>query len=73
MLFWVVACNEEDIDNTTNNDCIIPISIANNYPVQTATRADDNGFVTDDAVGIFVVAIWGDALIHWYLSLCHIG
>ena len=55
MLFWVVACNEEDIDNTTNNDCIIPISIANNYPVQTATRADDNGFVTDDAVGIFVV------------------
>ena len=25
------------------------------------------------AMGIFVVAIWGDALIHWYLSLCHIG
>lgn len=33
----------------------MPIQIASTYPVAGATRATDNGFVIDDAVGIFVV------------------
>ena len=33
----------------------MPIQIASTYPVVGATRATDNGFVADDAVGIFVV------------------
>ena len=55
VVLLAVACTEEEIDNTIGDDSIIPISITNNYPVQTVTRANDNGFVADDAVGIFVV------------------
>ena len=51
----IVACTEESIDNTSAGTGVIPIKIESNYPVQSATRATDNGFVADDAVGIFVV------------------
>lgn len=51
----VVACTEESVDNTMAGSGVIPIKIDNSYPVQSVTRATDNGFVADDAVGIFVV------------------
>lgn len=51
----MVACTEESVDNTSAGTGVIPIKIESNYPVQSATRATDNGFVADDAVGIFVV------------------
>lgn len=53
--FLVVACSEESVENTMAGSGVIPINIENSYPVQSATRATDNGFVADDAVGIFVV------------------
>ena len=55
MMLLAVACTEESIDNTAGNAGLFPINIENCYPVQAATRATDNGFVADDAVGIFVV------------------
>lgn len=51
----VVACTEESVENTMAGSGVIPIKIDNSYPVQSVTRATDNGFVADDAVGIFVV------------------
>ncbi|MBR3616895.1 MAG: fimbrillin family protein [Bacteroidaceae bacterium] len=55
MMLLAVACTEDDIDNTAGDNGVIPISIAGSYPVQAATRANDNGFVPGDAVGVFVV------------------
>lgn len=55
MVLLAVACTEESIDNTAGGAGLFPINIENCYPVQAATRATDNGFVADDAVGIFVV------------------
>lgn len=55
MMLLAVACTEDDIDNTAGCNGVIPISIAGSYPVQASTRATDNGFVADDAVGVFVV------------------
>ena len=49
----LIGCADDmavEISNQT-----MPIQIASTYPVVGATRATDNGFVADDAVGIFVV------------------
>ena len=54
ILWLVVACSDETTDLLTRSS--IPIEICSYYPVSgTTTRATDNGFVADDAVGIFVV------------------
>ena len=44
----VVACTEESVDNTMAGSGVIPIKIDNSYPVQSVTRATDNGFVADE-------------------------
>ena len=50
----LTACSDETLDGMTPGN--LPIEICSYYPVSgTATRATDNGFVADDAVGIFVV------------------
>jgi hypothetical protein len=50
----LAACSDETADLLTKSD--MPIEISSTYPVNgTSTRATDNGFVADDAVGIFVV------------------
>ena len=58
-LFTVLlsACSEELTVSTGNQDDKIPILIESTYPVAgVSTRAAiDNGFVADDAVGLFVV------------------
>ena len=53
----LVACSEEVTVSTDNQGEKLPIQIASTYPVTAVnTRAAiDNGFVADDAVGIFVV------------------
>lgn len=44
----------EDLKDTVAQQ-MIPIHVGSTYPVAGVTRATDNGFVADDAVGIFVV------------------
>ena len=49
----LIGCADDmavEISNQT-----MPIQIASTYPVVGATRVTDNGFVANDAVGIFVV------------------
>ena len=51
---FLAGCAEDVI--VQNDDTLsMPINIASDYPVTGVTRATDNGFVADDAVGIFVV------------------
>lgn len=50
----LAGCTEELTVPTDGNQSM-PINIASNYPVAGTSRATDNGFVADDAVGIFVV------------------
>ncbi|MDO5488597.1 MAG: fimbrillin family protein [Bacteroidaceae bacterium] len=49
----LMGCADDMVTQTCNQT--LPIQIASTYPVSGATRATDNGFVADDAVGIFVV------------------
>ena len=50
------ACSEDIATQTAIVEEGMPINIASTYPVAANTRATiDNGFVADDAVGIFVV------------------
>ena len=52
----LVACSEDITTQTVMVEEGMPINIASTYPVASNTRAAiDNGFVADDAVGIFVV------------------
>ena len=52
----LVACSEDITTQTAIVEEGIPINIASTYPVAANTRATiDNGFVSGDAVGIFVV------------------
>ena len=48
-----LGCTEDLADTVAQQ--AMPIHVASTYPVAGATRATDNGFVADDAVGIFVV------------------
>lgn len=51
----VVACSDETADLLLSNKNM-PITISSTYPVNAVeSRATDNGFVENDAVGIFVV------------------
>ena len=52
-----VSCAEDLSTGNMRQDTALPIEIASNYPVSLPqTRASiENGFVADDAVGIFVV------------------
>lgn len=50
----LMACSEDIADSNLDNQ-ILPINLSSTYPVAGQTRATDNGFVADDAVGIFVV------------------
>lgn len=50
----LMACSEDIVDSNLDNQ-ILPINLSSTYPVAGQTRATDNGFVADDAVGIFVV------------------
>ncbi len=49
----LIGCTDDMVVEVSNQT--MPIQIASTYPVVGATRATDNGFVADDAVGIFVV------------------
>ena len=49
----LIGCTDDMALEVSNQT--MPIQIASTYPVVGATRATDNGFVADDAVGIFVV------------------
>ena len=49
----LIGCVDDMAVEVSNQT--MPIQIASTYPVVGATRATDNGFVADDAVGIFVV------------------
>lgn len=49
----LIGCADDMVVEVSNQT--MPIQIASTYPVVGATRATDNGFVADDAVGIFVV------------------
>lgn len=53
----VLACAEKETMYSVGHDADMPIEIASDYPVSSPqTRASlENGFVADDAVGIFVV------------------
>lgn len=48
-----VGCADDMVVEVGNQ--AMPIHVASTYPVAGTTRATDNGFVADDAVGIFVV------------------
>ena len=48
-----LGCTEDLADTVAQQ--AIPIHVGSTYPVAGVTRATDNGFVADDAVGIFVV------------------
>lgn len=50
----LVACAEDRV-NLIDNQEMLPINVSSNYPVAGTSRVTDNGFVEDDAVGIFVV------------------
>ena len=49
----LIGCVDDMAIEVSNQ--AMPIQIASTYPVAGTTRATDNGFVIDDAVGIFVV------------------
>lgn len=52
---FLTSCVEERFEFQPQ-DVDLPVSISSVYPVSgVATRADANGFVTDDEVGIFIV------------------
>lgn len=53
----VAACTEKETVLSVGQDAVLPIEITSDYPVSSPqTRASlENGFVADDAVGIFVV------------------
>lgn len=53
LMLFSVSCTEEFVEIT--QECSIPIELAADYPAQTVTRATENGFVAEDAVGVFVV------------------
>lgn len=51
----MISCSDEMSQSSGLNDDM-PIHISAEYPVKgVATRATDNGFVQDDAIGLFVV------------------
>ena len=50
---FLIGCAENIEETVIENE--IPINVASTYPVAGTTRATDNGFVEDDAVGVFVV------------------
>lgn len=51
----MTSCAEESFESVAHDDKI-PVSISSVYPVSgVATRADANGFVAEDEVGIFIV------------------
>lgn len=50
------SCVKDATTIVADNSVSLPINISASYPsVGTQTRADDNGFIADDAVGIFIV------------------
>ena len=52
----VTACSEKMDDAPEGQDPALPIELSASYPTQAATRASmENGFVADDAVGVFIV------------------
>lgn len=52
----LASCADNGIDNAVGGEEQMPIVMSSVYPVSnSATRATDNGFVKDDAVGVFVV------------------
>ena len=50
----LAACTDDRM-NPIDNQEMLPINVSSSYPVSGASRVTDNGFVEDDAVGIFVV------------------
>ena len=60
----LVSCTDNTSDFTVGQGSALPIEIASTYPViSPQTRASmDNGFVADDAVGIFVVDYDNDGI-----------
>ena len=56
LMLLVASCAENPEEFGIGTICNIPIEIASTYPTQVSTRASmENGFVADDAVGVFVV------------------
>lgn len=54
-LSMMYSCSDDFVQTVTETGSL-PISIDAEYPVKgVGTRATDNGFVVDDAVGVFVV------------------
>lgn len=52
---FLTSCAEETF-SFVSEDVEMPVRISSTYPVAgVQTRADDNGFVADDEVGIFIV------------------
>lgn len=55
LIALLTSCAEENFESVTPN-VALPVSISSVYPVfGTSTRADANGFVVEDKVGIFIV------------------
>ena len=51
----MTSCAEESFESVAHDDKM-PVSISSVYPVSgVVTRADANGFVAEDEVGIFIV------------------
>lgn len=50
----MTSCAEETFEFVAYDEAM-PVSISSVYPVSVATRADANGFVAEDEVGIFIV------------------
>lgn len=52
----MASCADNMSEMSVGQESQLPIKIVSNYPVQASTRAAvDNGFVSGDAVGVFVV------------------
>ena len=54
LMSLLASCTEQAIDGVSGEEKR-PIVLSASYPVATASRATDNGFVADDEVGIFIV------------------
>ena len=51
----LTSCAEENFEFVAQ-DAALPVNVSSVYPVSgTITRADANGFVAEDEVGIFIV------------------
>lgn len=55
VLALLSASCSEDVTESFSDKARIPIGLSATYPVTSATRATDNGFVADDVVGVFIV------------------